>query len=96
MEGATPLGHVQGTMFPAGFAHLSGGYGAGYYGYLWSLVLAMDLRGEFKADKLGTEVGARYRNTVLGQGGQRPAPELVRDFLGREPSNKAFFDYLRK
>ena len=96
MEGATPLGHVRGTMFPAGFAHLSGGYGAGYYGYLWSLVLAMDLRGEFKADKLGTEVGARYRQTILGQGGQRPAPELVRDFLGREPSNKAFFDYLRK
>lgn len=96
MEGATPLGHVQGTMFPAGFAHLVGGYGAGYYGYLWSLVMAMDLRGEFKADKLGQTVGARYRNIILGQGGQRPAPELVREFLGREPSNKAFFDYLRK
>lgn len=96
MEGATPLAHVPGTMFPAGFAHLVGGYGAGYYGYLWSLVLAMDLRGEFKADKLSPVVGARYRQQILGQGGQRSAPELVRDFLGREPSNKAFFDYLRK
>lgn len=96
MEGATPLGHVQGTRFPAGFAHLSGGYGAGYYGYLWSLVLAMDLRTSFAADKLNPETGRNYRNKVLGQGGQRPAGELVTDFLGRESNSKAFYDYLRK
>jgi thimet oligopeptidase len=96
MEGATPLGHVPGTMFPAGFAHVAGGYGAGYYGYLWSLVLAMDLRTEFKADKLSPEVGRRYRDIVLGNGGQKPAPELVHQFLGRDPNAKAFFDYLRK
>lgn len=96
MEGATPLGHVAGTMFPAGFGHVAGGYGAGYYGYLWSLVLAMDLRTEFKADKLGPETGRRYRDIVLGNGGQRPAPELVHEFLKREPNARAFFDYLRK
>ncbi|OYU84616.1 MAG: peptidase, partial [Burkholderiales bacterium PBB5] len=30
MEGDTPLGHVAGTMFPAGFSHIAGGYSAGY------------------------------------------------------------------
>jgi len=96
MEGATPLGHVQGTMFPAGFAHIAGGYGSGYYGYLWSLVVAMDLRTAFAADKLGADVGKRYRDQVLGPGAQKPAPELVKDFLGRESNSQAFFDYLKK
>ncbi|WP_249937041.1 M3 family metallopeptidase [Roseateles sp. DAIF2] len=96
LEGATPLGHVPGSMFPAGFAHIAGGYGAGYYGYLWSLVLAMDLRTAFKDDKLSPVTGQRYRDIVLGNGGQKPAPELVREFLGRESNSKAFFDYLRK
>ena len=96
MEGATPLGYVPGTMFPAGFAHIAGGYGAGYYGYLWSLVVAMDLRTAFAADKLSPDVGRRYRDMVLGQGAQKPAPELVQDFLGRESNSQAFFDYLKK
>jgi thimet oligopeptidase len=96
MEGATPLGHVQGTMFPAGFAHIAGGYGSGYYGYLWSLVVAMDLRTAFAADKLDANVGKRYRDEVLGQGAQKPAPELVKDFLGRESNSQAFFEYLKK
>lgn len=96
MEGATPLGHVQGTMFPAGFAHIAGSYGSGYYGYLWSLVVAMDLRTAFTADKLNADVGQRYRDQVLGQGAQKPAPELVKDFLGRESNSQAFFEYLKK
>ncbi|HEV6967567.1 M3 family metallopeptidase [Roseateles sp.] len=96
MEGATPLGYVPGTMFPAGFAHIAGSYGAGYYGYLWSLVVAMDLRTAFAADKLDPAVGKRYRDGVLAQGAQKPAPELVKDFLGRESNSQAFFDYLKK
>lgn len=96
MEGATPLGHVPHTMFPAGFAHIAGGYGAGYYGYLWSLVVAMDLRTAFAADKLDPAVGQRYRERVLGQGAQKPAPALVRDFLGRDSNSQAFFEYLKK
>ena len=94
MEGATPLGHVPGTMFPAGFSHVAGGYAAGYYGYLWSEVLAADLRTAFDKDKLDPKVGRRYRDIVLGNGGQRPPQQLVRDFLGRESSTKAFFDQL--
>jgi thimet oligopeptidase len=96
MEGATPLGYIPGTKFPAGFGHLASGYAAGYYGYLWSLVVAMDLRTAFAADKLDPKVGMRYRNIVLANGAQRPPQELVKEFLGRETNSKAFFDYLRK
>ena len=96
MEGATPLGHVPGTVFPAGFGHIAGGYAAGYYGYLWSLVVALDLRTAFGNDRLDPAVGARYRATVLAQGRERPPRELVREFLGRETDSKAFFDDLQR
>ena len=97
MEGATPLGGFAGTRLPAGFAHIaSGGYPAGYYGYLWSLVVALDLRTAFGTDRLDPAVGARYRQTVLARGRERPPGELVRDFLGRETSSKAFFDDLAR
>jgi thimet oligopeptidase len=96
MEGATTLGYVPGTMFPAGFAHIAGAYGAGYYGYLWSQFVATDMRSAFGSDKLDPRVGARYRSTVLADGGQRPAQQIVHDFLGRDLNPQAFFDYLKK
>jgi thimet oligopeptidase len=96
MEGATPLGHVPGTMFPAGFSHVAKGYGAGYYGYLWSEVLAADLRTAFDADKLDPAVGRRYRDIVLANGSQRTPDQLVRRFLGRDSNSRAFFDELKR
>ena len=96
MEGATPQGHVPGTMFPAGFSHIATNYAAGYYGYLWSLVVATDLRTAFGGDLLDAKVGARYRRTVLAQGGQRLPGQLVQDFLGREFNSKAFFEDLAR
>ena len=96
MEGATPLGYVKNTQFPAGFSHLAGSYGAGYYGYLWSLVIAMDLRTAFAADKLDPKFGMGYRTHILQQGSERAPGELVHDFLGRDTNSKAFYDYLRK
>jgi len=97
MEGETPIGYVPGSLFPAHFAHIAGdSYSAGYYGYLWSLVIAMDLRTAFKADKLDPKVGMAYRNKVLAQGSQHPADELVKDFLGRPWNSKAFFEDLKR
>ena len=96
MEGATPLGHVPGTMFPATFAHIASNYSAGYYGYLWSLVLAMDMRTAFAGHRLDPALGQRYRQTVLGQGSQREPDSLVREFLGRDFNAKAFFEELKK
>jgi len=96
MEAATPLGYVAGTTFPSGFAHVAGGYGAGYYGYLWSQAVAADMRTAFGADRLDPKVGARYRSSVLGEGAQKPPQQVVKDFLGRDGSSQAFFDWLRK
>ena len=96
MEAATTLGYVAGSTFPAGFAHIASGYGAGYYGYLWSQAVAADLRSAFGADKLDPKVGARYRAAVLAQGGQKPPQQLVKDFLGRDASTQAFLDGLKR
>jgi thimet oligopeptidase len=96
MEAATALGYVQGTTFPAGFAHIASGYGAGYYGYLWSQAVASDMRTAFGSDRLDAKVGAKYRATVLAEGGQKPSEVVVKDFLGRDFGTQAFFDYLKK
>ena len=92
MESATILGHPEGTIFPASFSHIAGGYAAGYYGYMWSEVLALDMLSAFKGNLLDAQVGRRYRDTILSQGGQEEPQKLVRRFLGREPDSKAFFE----
>ncbi len=96
MEAATPLGHVSGTMLPAGFTHLASGYAAGYYGYLWSLVLAEDLRTAFAGKRLDAATGRRYRDSVLAQGGEVAAEDLMRQFLGRPSNSRAFFEALNR
>ncbi len=96
MEGATPLGHVEGSMLPASFGHIASGYPAGYYGYLWSLVVAEDLRTAFEGKRLSADVGKRYRDTVLSNGSQVAPKELVREFLGRPTDSRAFFKSLNK
>src|SRR5581483_9590034 len=50
MEGATPMGHVEGTAFPGTFEHIASGYAAGYYGYMWAKAIALDLLSAFKTD----------------------------------------------
>jgi len=91
LEADTPLGYLEGTSFPSAFSHIAGGYAAGYYGYMWSKVIALDMLTPFKKDMLDPRVGMRYRNAILAQGGQKEEMELVRSFLGRDPSNEAFF-----
>jgi len=79
------------TVFAAGFGHLMGGYDAGYYGYLWSMVYGDDMFSVFENEGvLSPEVGARYRTEILAAGASRDALDHLRAFLGREPSTTAF------
>jgi thimet oligopeptidase len=91
LEKATRLGYVEGSLLPAGFSHLMGGYAAGYYGYMWSQVMALDMLSAFDGKLLNPGVGRRYRNTILANGGQRPPMTLVETFLGRKPNSDAFY-----
>lgn len=84
-----------GTIPEANFGHLVGGYDAGYYGYLWSLVYAQDMFTVFQKGGLeNPAVGARYRKYVLQPGGSVEPDQLLRDFLGRAPSYDAFYKEL--
>lgn len=74
----------------ASFGHLTG-YGAKYYGYMWSKVFALDLFEEIKKHGLlDPEVGNKYVLVVLGKGGSKDPNILLKNFLGREPNQEAF------
>jgi thimet oligopeptidase len=91
IEGASPLGYVAGTEFPGTFGHLAGGYAAGYYGYMWSEVIGLDMLSAWKGRLLDPAVGMKFRKTVLARGGELPAKAVVQEFLGRPVSSEAFF-----
>ena len=73
--------------FPHAFTHIfAGGYGAGYYSYLWAEVLSADAFGRFEeAGVLDRATGEAYRKAILAVGGSRPALESFVEFRGREP-----------
>lgn len=76
--------------FYASFGHLTG-YGAKYYGYLWSKVFALDLFATIKQHGLlNPEIGSKYVKEVLSKGGAQDPNELLYNFLGREPNAQAF------
>jgi thimet oligopeptidase len=89
-----PYEYLEGTNFQAAFGHLVG-YGASYYGYLWSKVYAEDMFSVFeKTGVLNPATGKRYREIVLAKGGSKDEYEMVKEFLGREPNQEAFLKSL--
>lgn len=82
------------THFQASFGHLIG-YGAKYYGYMWSKVFALDLFYEIKKRGLtDPSVGKELASKVLCKGGSVDPEQLLQDFLGRKPSQDAFLQDL--
>lgn len=82
--------------FPHAFTHIfAGGYGAGYYSYLWAEVLSADAFAAFEeqagedGDVVDPATGARFRDEVLGVGASRPALESFIAFRGRAPKPDA-------
>ena len=78
------------------FAHIfSGGYAAGYYGYLWAKVYAEDMFSVFeKEGLLNPKVGKKYVDKVLSKGGSEDEMSQIKAFLGREPKQEAFLKSL--
>src|SRR5207248_474545 len=77
--------------FASTFGHPMGGYDAGYYGYLWSLVFAADMFTRFQKDGvLDPKAGHAYREAILAKGRIEDPDALLREFLGRDPNENAF------
>jgi oligopeptidase A len=72
---------------PNSFSHIfAGGYAAGYYSYKWAEVLSADAFAAFEEQRFSPEIGRRFRDTVLAQGGSREAMDIFVDFRGRKPT----------
>ncbi|GGE74925.1 M3 family metallopeptidase [Massilia psychrophila] len=68
------------------FSHVfSGGYSAGYYGYLWAEKLDADTVEWFKENGgLTRKNGDRFRKMLLSRGGTMDAMDMFRAFRGRD------------
>jgi peptidyl-dipeptidase Dcp len=68
------------------FSHVfSGGYSAGYYGYLWAEKLDADTVEWFKENGgLSRKNGDRFRKMLLSKGGTMDAMDMYRAFRGRD------------
>ncbi len=89
----SPVRPLRGSHTYAGFGHLTG-YGACYYTYQWSLVIARDLLSAFDGDLMNPTVAARYRQEILERGASRDAGDMVESFLGRPYSFDSYRAWL--
>jgi len=73
------------------FSHIfQGGYSAGYYSYKWAEVLDADAFEYFKEEGIfNKEIGEKFKNTVLSQGGTKNPMDLYKEFRGKEPNSDA-------
>ena len=86
---ALPL--TKNTYPQAAFGHIMGGYDAGYYGYLWSEVIAEDFFSEFEKNGIfNPQTGLKFRREILEKGGSEDEEKLVENFLGRKVQNGPF------
>ena len=91
-----PWTWVPGNRMYASFTHLTG-YSSNYYTYAFDKVIALDFFAQFDpADLLAGPAAARYRKTVLEQGGSKPGREMVRDFLGRDEDFAGFAKWVNE
>ena len=75
------------------FNHVwDGGYAAGYYSYLWTEVLAVNIADYFaKHSALDPAVGQSFRDKILSRGNTKDQMEMFTDFTGmKQPDASGF------
>jgi oligopeptidase A len=74
--------------FQNNFSHIfSGGYAAGYYGYMWAELLSSDVYSKFEENGyLDGKTGQEFLSVLLSQGGSAEPMDLFVKFRGRKPS----------
>lgn len=69
------------------FTHITGGYAAGYYGYLWANVLDADAFEMFKENGLfDPQTSSSFRKNILEKGDSEAPTDLYRNFRGAMPT----------
>jgi oligopeptidase A len=82
--------------FLCSFEHIfSGGYSAGYYSYIWAEIMSLDAFSAFEEvglinDEKISELGLKFRNTILAKGGGTNPLKVFKEFRGREPNSDAY------
>ena len=81
------VAHVPPRYRSSYFQHIwSGGYAAGYYGYLWTQMLENDAFAWFQAHGGLTRAnGDRFRDLVLSRGHSQDYDTIFRSFYGKDP-----------
>ena len=70
------------------FQHIwSGGYSAGYYGYIWCEILDSDAFEAFRetGDIFNRAIASKFEKEILSKGGTRDPLEMYLAFRGKEP-----------
>ncbi len=92
---------IEEDAFLCQFSHVfSGGYASGYYSYKWAEVMSADAFGFFEEKgasdpAVRRELGQKFRETVLGLGGSKPAAEVYELFRGRGPKPDSLLACIR-
>jgi thimet oligopeptidase len=88
---------LDGSNWPVNWEHMANeAYAASYATYLWSATIAADIRTGFASGLMDVAQARRYRDIVLAPGGNVPAAEAVKEFLGRPYDTRAFKERLAK